>query len=94
MSTYIQRGQAIGNALINGVATTAQLDRLGRALAYKNGQLEAYMAGDNDAKAEVYVTAFRKFCVDALMEYEAQAAMQAALSATTTTISTDFAQAP
>ena len=94
MATYIQRGQNIGNALINGVATLTQLDRLGKALAYQSTQLDAYLAGDNNVKAEIYVTAFRQFCLNALKEYEGSAAEAAAVAATAATVETDFPQAP
>jgi hypothetical protein len=37
MATYAQRAQAIGDALINGVASAAQIDRLGVAFARQAG---------------------------------------------------------
>lgn len=94
MATYIQRGQAIGNALINGVATLQQLDRLGQALAQRDMRLQEYLAGDEATKAEVYVTAFRHFCLEVVKEYEGLQAVSEARVAAATAVDVDFAQAP
>lgn len=94
MATNIQRGQAIGNALINGTATLAQLDRLGRALAYREAQLQTYENSDNDGKASIFIEAFRSFCIRALKDYESLAAEQAAKEAAASKVETDFPQAP
>lgn len=94
MATFIQRGQSIGNALINGVATLAQLDRLGRALAYKSGQLDSYLVGSNDVKAQIYVGVFRQFCTEAIVDYESAVAVAAAVATTAATVQNDFHEAP
>lgn len=94
MATYIQRGQSIGNALINGTATYAQLDRLGKALAYRSGQLDAYLVGDNNTKAQLYVAAFREFCIGALKEYEASEAVVQASDNAAVAVDNDFPEAP
>lgn len=93
MATYLQRGQAIGNALINGTATPAQLNRLGRALAYREARLTEYDAGDNNAKAEIYVAAFRSYCLQALSEFEGYEAAQAAAAAAGSQVEADFPEA-
>lgn len=94
MATYLQRGQAIGNALINGTATPEQLNRLGMALANREARLQEYLNGDNAKKAEIYVEAFRQFCLRALREYEGREAAQAAQQAAASTVDTDFSEAP
>lgn len=94
MATYIQRGQTIGNALVNGVATPQQLDRLGKALANREARLQEYLDGDNAKKAEIYVGAFRQFCLRTLREYEGTEAAQAAQEAAASAVDTDFPEAP
>lgn len=94
MATYIQRGQSIGNALVNGVATLTQLDRLGRALAWREARLTEYDAGDNNIKAMIYVQAFRSFCLQVLREFEGRAAALAAQDAASDQVDTDFPEAP
>lgn len=94
MATFIQRGQSIGNALINGTATLAQLDRLGRALAYREARLQEYLDGDNAKKAEIYVTAFRNWCLSAMREFEGQDAAVAARTAAAADVDTGFPEAP
>lgn len=94
MATFIQRGQAIGNALINGVASMAQLDRLGKALAYREARLAEYDSSDNAGKAQIYIEAFRALCLQALREYESSAAVQAAKEVAEGAVGTDFQEAP
>lgn len=94
MATYIQRGQAIGNALINNTATMQQLDRLGKALAYREARLSEYEAADNAGKAQIYVEAFRAFCLQALREYEGSAAEAAARAQAEGAVVGDFPETP
>jgi hypothetical protein len=94
MATFIQRGQTIGNALINGTATLAQLDRLGKALAYREARETEYLAGDNNVKAQIYVEAFRAFCLRALREYEGAQAVTTAKATAEAAIDTDFPEVP
>jgi hypothetical protein len=94
MATYLQRGQAIGDALINGTATASQLNRLGKALSYREARLSEYEAGTNAQKAEIYVTAFRQFCLQVLREYEGHEAVDAARAAAEGAVETDFPEAP
>lgn len=94
MATFIERGQAIGNALINGTATLAQLDRLGKALAHAEAREAEYLASNNAGKAQIYVEAFRAYCIRVLKEYEQQQAVASAKAAAAATVDTDFPQAP
>ena len=93
MATYLQRGQAIGNALINGTATPAQLNRLGRALAYREARLTEYDAGTNDDKAAIFVLSFRAFCIEALQNFEGLEAADDARQAAAGAVDTAFVEA-
>lgn len=93
MATYLQRGQAIGDALINGTATPAQLDRLGTALAANTGQLAAYQTGTNAVKAAIYVAAFRAWVLGQIQLYESKQAVTVAGQNASNQVLTDFPEA-
>lgn len=75
MATNLQRSQAICDALINGVATVNQMNRLARALS---GLSEAdYNALTNAEKAAIIPTATRAWALGKIYAYDAHAAQQA-----------------
>ncbi len=91
MATNIQRMQAVGDALINGVATASQLSRLGEALA-KNGSVhsEYVAAATNGEKAAIAVRELRKMLIGVIKNVEAESAIQNAASSTHSAVDAQF----
>lgn len=81
MPTEIQRVQAICNAIVNGTATQAQMDRLGQAAAISLGRLSEYQAGTNTQKARITLDWIRADCINTIKSTEASAAATAAANA-------------
>lgn len=94
MATWIQRGQSIGDALLNAVASLGQLDRLGRALAYHFGRLAEYDAANNAGKAQIYVESLFKLCVQMIKHFESAMDSKTAGDAAVAKVDTDFQQTP
>lgn len=94
MATYVQRAQAIGNALVNGTATPAQIDRLGRALANGAARLAEYDAATNAQKAGFLVAEVRRHILGVIKQFEAEDAVRAATTVANTTTDADFSETP
>lgn len=75
MATFVQRMQAIGDALVNGVATPTQLNELGEALY--NISPEAWAELTNAQKAEETVKRLRRFANNAMRQYKDELARRA-----------------
>lgn len=84
MATYVQRAQAIGDALINGTATPTQIDRLGVAFARQSGNAAHYASLTSAAKAEFLVKAVRANLIAVVTSADVNHAAQAAASSATT----------
>lgn len=75
MATNLQRSQAICDAIINGVATVDQMNRLARACS---GLSEAeYNALTNAQKAAIIPLACRTWALGKIHAYDLHAAQQA-----------------
>lgn len=94
MATYLQRGQAICDALINSPSTASQQLRLGRALAHRDGLLAEFDAGTNAQKAEMFVRAFRRTCLRAVRDLEGEDAAGNARSTAEAQVDAGFPEAP
>lgn len=70
MATNPQRLQAHTDAILNRVSTVAEQNRLGKALAWKAGTLDAYNIGTTAQKYQLTIDAVRKMSIDPVMEYE------------------------
>lgn len=92
MATFEQRAKAIADAAVNGVSTTSQQLRLGRAYAYKDGLLEAFDAGTAAQKAEIFVKAFFRASVRLVRELEGAEAANAARATAEAEASNAFPQ--
>lgn len=84
MATYVQRAQAIGDALINGVASAAQIDRLGLAFARQSGNEAHYNSLGGSAKAEFLVKAVRANLVAVVTSADVNHALKTASSSAAT----------
>lgn len=93
MATNTERFQAIGDALLNAPAMASQLDRLGRALAYRDGLLDAYDAGTNAQKLQIAVGAERRLHLHLLKQLEGSESAGTARSAAEGQVAADFAEA-
>ena len=78
MATYAERAQSIGNALINNAATAQQIDRLGAAIAYNQGNSTAYAAMTSGQKAQFLVTEVRSFLLNMVRAADMEAARRTA----------------
>lgn len=92
MATYVQRAQSIGDALVNGVATQAQLVRLADAFAR---QLEIDPATlTNGQKAELLVRRMREHALSVIRRAEGDQAEEAARTDTAASVAAGFAESP
>lgn len=94
MATPIQRAVAISNNLINGVATATQIDRVGKALAWRYGRLAEYEAGDNTIKSQIYMDCILRSCIETMKDFEAKQAIQNAGEVARLQVEADFQQTP
>lgn len=94
MATWIQRGQAIGDGLLNATASLGQLDRLGKALAFHAGRLDEYNAATNAGKAQIYVESLFKVCISLIKNYESWLDVKTASDAAVAKVDTDFQPTP
>lgn len=92
MATNPQRLQAIGDALLNKVATQNQLDHLGLALAYENGTLGEYQAANAGARAGLALAMIRAHLINPVRAYDAATASQAAAITAANAVNTEFAE--
>lgn len=90
MATYTERAQAIGNAIINATATAQQIDRIGTALAYNQGNSASYATMTQAQKAQFLVTLIR----DMVLAQVRSADMEAARRTAQAQASTDFPETP
>lgn len=94
MATYIQRLQSACDALLNAVATQAQMNRLARAIAWQTGRLSEYDAGTNAQKAAIGIAGMRAWAINTVKSFEAQAAANTAAASAVATTDADYAEAP
>lgn len=93
MATPVQRLQAVGDALLNKVATTAQLTRIGDVIGpmhYGPG----YAALTTAQKASVVLDYLRLHVTQLIKEADAAAAKAAADTNANTAVEAEFAPAP
>ena len=95
MATYIQRWQALGEALLGKPATTAQLARLGDAIAASTPIMGGtpYAQMTNALKAEFCIKTMHRHCVGLVKRMDTLAA-QATVDETVAAVDTEFAEAP
>lgn len=94
MATYIERAQAIGNALINGVATPTQINRLGGALATAAARESEYAAATNSQKAQFLVEELRRRLLSLIKTVEADTSVRDAQAAVEEDVETGFSETP
>lgn len=94
MATYVQRIQAIGDALINGSATPTQLQRIGEALAMHGSAHAEYLAATNAGKAEIAVRELRKTLLAIIKNAESAEAVRSAMLGSSSAVDTDFTESP
>ena len=90
MATYAQRAQGIANAIVNGTATLAQIDRIGTAIAANQARAEEYAALTSAGRAEFLVRYFR----DTTLAIVRAADMQAAMATAQSSAASDLPEAP
>lgn len=90
MATNPQRVQSIGDALLNKTATQAQLDHLGRALAYENGTFADYQAATAAGKYDLTIAAIRAHLINPVRAYDAATAAQTASASADAAVIVEF----
>lgn len=90
MATFVQRAQAIGDALLNGPATASQINRLGQALAYQSGMLGEYNSMTQAQKAEFFIDRIRALCIGLVKRYDEYMAAQAAMASAVAAVDVEF----
>lgn len=90
MATYVQRAQAIGDALVNGIATPTQINRLGLALAQHGGMVTEYNTLTQLQKAEFFVTRMRALTIGLVKHYDEFTAAANAINAATAAVDLEF----
>ena len=78
MATNAQRAQSIANAVVNGTATLAQIDRIGRAIAAQAGRSAEYLTLADADKAAMIVAHYRAVTLAWVQQADAWAAQEAA----------------
>lgn len=72
MPTRIQRIKAVADAVINGPATTAQINKFSEAHASRAGRLDEYMAATSAAeRADIAWPAIRNLLIAPVREMDA-----------------------
>lgn len=94
MATPEQRVQAICDGLLNQVATNAQKDRLGTALAAQSGRLGEYQSGTVTQKARIFLDCMRAFAINTIKSTEAASAAQAAAASAASNAETSLPESP
>lgn len=74
MATKPQRAQSLGDALLNGVASTAQINRLALALAFTEGKAAAFNAMTQAERAAYFVDHLKTYCTNATKGYDVSTA--------------------
>lgn len=92
MATFAQRYQAIGDAIVNKVATTLQLDHLGRALAWRAGMLTEYEELGLGGKAQFAVEQIRRLLIQIVKHYDEYEAAETARAAAVTAVDNEFSE--
>lgn len=90
MATYVQRAQAIGDALVNGIATPTQINRLGLALAQHGGMVTEYNTLTQLQKAEFFVTRMRALTIGLVKHYDEFTAAASAISTANAAVDLEF----
>jgi hypothetical protein len=94
MATHVQRVQTICDALINNIATSAQINHLGRDLAFQAGVLSEYNAMTNTQKAEFFIQRIRKILIQLVKHYDEYVAAQTAVSNVGASVDAEFIETP
>lgn len=94
MATPIQRVVSISNALVNGVASTDQIRRVGRGLAYRYKRLPEYDAADDTGKALIFIDCTIKMYLENVQDLESKGAMTDAGELARLQVLADFQAAP
>lgn len=94
MATKLQRGKAIADAIINGTATNAQLNRLGRAMAFRTMRVAEYDAANAAGKADILIDGLRIICLQLIQERESIDAIETARIASNTAVASAFTEVP
>ena len=94
MATPIQRVVSISNALVNGVASTDQIRRVGRALAARYKRLAEYDGGDDNVKAIIFIDCTVKMYLENVQDLESRTAMADAGELARLQVLADFQAAP
>ncbi len=92
MATNAQRAQAICDAIINGTATQAQMNRIASAMLALDGRDPS--ASTLAQKAESLVASLRSYCLQAVKRHEGEVAAQAARLSNAATVESGFVEAP
>jgi len=90
MATFPQRAQAIGDALVNGVATQGQIDSLGQALAWQTGMLVEYSSMTAGQKAEFFVTRMVEINKGYVKTFRQNTASAAAIATASQSVDAEF----
>lgn len=90
MPTKTQRLKAVADALLNTTATTAQIGKLGQALAARMGRLDEYTTADNAGKASIAIEELRRHLLGMIREHDSRIAATAA----ETTTDNEFPETP
>ncbi len=95
MATNTQRVQAIANALINGTATPAQINRIGLGLSREHPPFsDNYAEMTSAEKAGFIVSKFRQIILSHIKQNDAIAAARAAPVADPAAVDAEFAETP
>lgn len=94
MATPIQRWQSIGDALLNQVATPAQLLRLGQAYAYSTQQSNMFDAMTNTEKAQYCIDRTMAYATALVRKMDSDKASATAAATAGAAVDTEFAPAP
>jgi hypothetical protein len=94
MATYVQRAQAIADALYNGVASPAMVNRIGLGIAASEGRETEYGAMTNAQKAEFIVRHYRRHTIQLVSVRDERIASLSATTSAHAAVETEFAEAP
>lgn len=94
MASFAQRAQAIGDALVNGTATAAQINHLGQALAHQAGMLGEYNNMTQGQRAEFVVSRIRSMNIGLVKQYDEYVAAQAARASAAAAVDVEFTETP
>lgn len=94
MATFVQRAQAIVDALINNTATSAQINHLGQALAHQSSTLDDYNNMTQEQKATFLISRMRSINIGLIKQYDEYVASLAARAPVSEAVETEFQETP